>query len=250
MLNNSLGEDLRTARRAHGLSQERVAFYAQITQEYLSMIECGERIPSDARAALIIWVINHISESGEPTGDFSGRDAFIEKFNKGGLPMSIGQYPYLASEDGAFGKAFRLSEDEVLGLFGGLKGYATHRLNRTKAREGGIEIPRLSSDFEAAIKEYELADIDEKGIAEDLVGKQVTKVRGAMDTLEMNKRYSEQAAAQAKTEEQVKEAELKKLRQWYATANGVDESSQSAKDFADAEYVRRQTGHGTIPQPL
>lgn len=238
------------ARLAHRLSQERVAWYAQISQDYLSKIERGERTASDALAALIMWVINHIDENGNSIGVIPGRATFQDKFKKGGMQMSIGSYPYLASEDAQFAKAFRLSEDEVLALFGGLKGYATHRLNRTKAREGGIEIPRLSSDFEAAIKEYELADIDEKGIAEDLVGKQVTKVRGAMDTLEMNKRYSEQAAAQAKTEEQVKEAELKNLRQWYATANGVDESSQSAKDFADAEYVRRQTGHGTIPQPL
>lgn len=207
------------------------------------MLETGEKA---APTALYHWIIYAIESAGEGLV----RAAFEEKFEKGGIQMSTGSYPYLASEDGMFAKAFRLTEDEALGLFGGLSGYVRHRVNRTRCREAQIEITRLSTDLEGEVEKYELSEVSEKQIAKVLVDEQRTEVAGGLSTIEMNKRFSEQAAVQAEAERQAKEAELKKIREWYAATHAVDGNSQSAKDFAEAEYKRRQTGPGTIPQPL
>lgn len=245
MTNNFLGEQVRMTRLAHHLSQEETACYSHISQSYLSMLESGEKTAPDA---LYSWIIYAIEHSGE---GFLGRTVFTEKFNKGGIQMSIGNYPYLASEDASFAKAFRLTEDEVLGLFNGLSGYIRHRADRTKCRElAQIEIPKLSIDLEGEVEKYELAEVDEKQIAKILVDEQKTKVGGGISLIKMNKQFSEQAKVEAKNIQDVKDMEMAKLRQFYAATHNVEPDSQSAKDFADAEYVRRQTGKGTIPQPL
>lgn len=238
-----LSEQIKTVRLAYRFSQDETACYARISQSYLSALESGARI---APAALYHWIIYAIESAGEGLV----QAAFEEKFEKGGIQMSTGNWPYLASEDGMFGKAFRLTEDEVLGLFGGLSGYVRHRANRTRCREAQIEIPGLSTDLEGEVEKYELSEISEKQIAKVLVDEQKTKVAGGISTIKMDKELKEQAVVQAEAEKQAKEAELKKIREWYAATHAVDENSQSAKDFAEAEYKRRQTGPGTIPQPL
>lgn len=243
MVNNNLSEQLRMTRLAHHLSQEELASRAHITQEYLSMIESGERTPPVALISWIMWCIEHEEQT-------LGRAAFTEKYNQGGLQMEVGRYPYLASEDTSFARAFRLTEDEVLNLFGGLAGYVRHRKNRTQCRDNSIEIPGLSTDLEGEVEKYELSEVSEKEIAKTLVNEQVQKVKGGLSTIEMNARFTVAGAMQAKNEEQVKEMEIAKIREWYAATHGVAIDSQSTKDFAEAEYKRRQTGHGTIPQPL
>lgn len=96
------------------------------------------------------------------------------------------EYPYLEEEDAKFAKAFRLSEDETLEIFGGLKGYTLHRLDRAKARGNGYEIPALPRSLESQMESLKFAEITEKQLAAQLVRDQREKVGGIMSLLKVN----------------------------------------------------------------
>lgn len=96
------------------------------------------------------------------------------------------QYPYLEEEDARFGKAFRLSEDEVLQMFGGLGAYTSHRLDRAKAQGNGYGIPELPRTIESQIQSLKFAEVTEKQLAAELVRQQREKVGGIMSLLKVN----------------------------------------------------------------
>jgi len=99
------------------------------------------------------------------------------------------QYLYLEEEDAQFARAFRLSEDEALGMFGGLKGYTQHRFDRVKARAIGYTVPALPSTIESQIESLKFTELTEKQWAEHLVSEHIHKVQGCLDAAKVDDKF-------------------------------------------------------------
>lgn len=153
--------------------------------------------------------------------------------------MRLTDYPYLEGEDAAFAKAFRLSEDEALAMFGGLKGYTQHRLDRAKARGNGSTVTALPNTIESQMEALKFTEVPEKKFAEHLVKQQMTQVQGCMAGIKATKELEAGMERDRETKVALKTQRLKELREESAARSGWSPDSQSAKDWAEAEYQRR-----------
>lgn len=160
-------------------------------------------------------------------------------------------YPYLEAEDRAFAQCFRLSETEFLRMMGGLKTYTEHRLNREKARGASIEaggqtkifsVPTLPFNIESAMAQIKVEGLSETDWAKYLLGEQVKTVGGIMSALKADKEMKAWQARQEADKQASKERELQQLRDTASNRYGWKSDSQSAKDWAEGEYVRRHRG--------
>ena len=149
------------------------------------------------------------------------------------------QYPYLEQEDATFAKAFRLSEDEVLGMFNGLKGYTQHRLDRALARGNDHQVKALPNTIESQMGILKFTDVPEKKLAELLVGQQVTQVKGCLAGIKATGELKAQGERDAHNKAAVKTTRMQQLREESAAMYGWSPDSQSAKDYADTKYHER-----------
>lgn len=146
-----------------------------------------------------------------------------------------GSYPYLASEDAAFATGWRLTEDEVLGMFGSLKAYLVHKLNRSEVRAKGYSAPPLSGNIENHLEALKFTEVTEKQFAAHLVSDHKDKVQGLMDAIKMDKAIKGEEARILKAKADARDEALKALRSQAEAKFGWAEDSQSAKDWAESQ---------------
>jgi hypothetical protein len=164
-------------------------------------------------------------------------------------------YPYLMGEDVNFARAFRLSEDDFLGFFGGLRGYTAFRLDRDRARSEGFDVPRLPSRLEDVIASMNVAKVSEKDYATFLAKDMAAKVADINKTRKMNTFFKERMGIDttkpikplhlAEDPKADDERLLKEFRNEASRKLGVSEDSQTAQDYAAQElvlYKRRRIG--------
>lgn len=187
-----------------------------------------------------------IRTRGQIDGQFSGRikiQGGIKEIKlKEAMVREYDNYPYLLGEDARFAKAFRLSEDEALKLFGGLKNYTQHRLDRSKARSEGHDVQALSDSLESHMDALRLTDITEKQLAAQLASDQVAKVKGITAGIKAGEAITKQADREKRGQAIVKESRLKELCEEAGARFGWEAASQSAKDWAEKEYKKRWGG--------
>ena len=158
---------------------------------------------------------------------------------KDGSLVETSKYPYLVFEDARFAKAFRLSEDEVLEMFGGLKGYSQHRLDRDKARNAGYEVPALSDNLEEHLESLKFTDTSEKQFATYLAGEQKEKIAGCLSAIKAEKEFEAEAKRETERKAAEKEYTINALCKEASGKFGVSPDSQTAKDWADQQYKIR-----------
>ena len=101
-------------------------------------------------------------------------------------------FPYLSEEDISFAKVFRLSEDTVLKLFGGLHGYKLHELRRKDVKTRGHTVKPLPSELtKGQLEAMERFKLTSEQVAQNAVDEQVAQVQSLLD-LEVARRGIEQ----------------------------------------------------------
>jgi hypothetical protein len=101
-------------------------------------------------------------------------------------------YPYLSTEDANFAKAFRLSEDTILKLFGGLHGYKLHMLRREDVRRQGHTVKPLTTELtKETLEQMERLRLSEEQVAEVVVNDQVKQVQSLVDLEKAQQRLEE-----------------------------------------------------------
>lgn len=163
---------------------------------------------------------------------------------------SISQYTYLELEDAAFAQAFRLTEDQMFDLFGGIRSYTQFRLDRQTSRGASItsqtgetikyDVPMLPSSTEAAMARMpQLPGLKEQEWAATILQEQRVKVQGIVDALRASKAIQADSDRIAKDRQTLREMDLAKYRREGANLFGWDEKSQSAEDYAQNKIYGR-----------
>lgn len=101
-------------------------------------------------------------------------------------------YPYLSEEEVKFAKAFRFSEDTVLEMFGGLRGYKLHELQRKEVRSKGHTVTPLPMQLSReALEQMERFGLTENQLAQVAVEDQIKQVQSLVDLEKARQRLEE-----------------------------------------------------------
>ena len=163
---------------------------------------------------------------------------------KEGLKMPKEDYPYLTSEDANFCRAFRFSEDAMLAHFGGLKGYAQFTLDRSTARKAGYDVPSLPNSLEAELPKMQLKEVTEVGWGKLAVSDMKERVGGCLAAIKADKQFTALRNKEVADKERRVKLDMEALRKQAAATFGVKSDSQTAKDWAEAEYERQAPSRG------